>query len=95
MATQTVSAAGDDVVYFHAGKELSYRRVQSTPGSKGGFTSIPVIDISKIDSASLEDRKAIARKLYDACSTSGFFYIANHGVCRPVDSFIFKQIEAY
>lgn len=68
------------VVYFHAGSRLSYRKVQSTPGGKGSFTSIPVIDISLIDSASIDDRKAIARQLYDSCSTSGFFYIANHGV---------------
>jgi hypothetical protein len=77
------------VVYFHAGSELSYRRIQSNLGGKGGFTSIPVIDISQIDSASLDDRKAIARELYDSCSTSGFFYIANHGVC--FDQLTFKQ----
>jgi isopenicillin N synthase-like dioxygenase len=70
---------------------LSYRRVKSTPTGKGGFTSIPVIDISRIDSASLDDRKAIARELYDSCSTSGFFYITNHGVCLPVD----RSIEAH
>jgi hypothetical protein len=69
------------VVYFHAGSKLSYRKVQSTPGGKGSFTSIPVIDVSQIDSASLDERKAIAQKLYDSCSTSGFFYITGHGVC--------------
>lgn len=74
---------GLQVVYFHAGSKLSYRRVQSTSGGKGSFTSIPVIDISQIDSLSPDDRRAIARQLYDACSTSGFFYIANHGVCLP------------
>jgi hypothetical protein len=79
------------VVYFHAGSELSYRRVQSTPSGKGSFTSIPVIDISQIDSESLDDRKAIARKLCDSCSTSGFFYIANHGVCLTTDRSIHFQ----
>ena len=73
------------VVYFHAGSKLSYRKVQSTPGGKGSFTSIPVIDVSQIDSASIEDRKAIARELYNSCSASGFFYIANHGVCLATD----------
>ena len=66
---------------------MSYRRVQSTAGGKGSFTSIPIIDISQIDSVTLDDRKAIARQLYDSCSNSGFFYIANHGVrlsARPL-----------
>jgi hypothetical protein len=73
------------IVYFHAGSKLSCRKVQSTPGGKGSFTSIPVIDVSQIDSASLEDRKAIARQLYDSCSTSGFFYITGHGVCSTTN----------
>ena len=96
-AILTAPAREDDVVYFHAGSKLSYRRVQSTPSGKGSFTSIPVIDISKIDSVSFDDRNAIARKLYDSCSTSGFFYIANHGVrlTTLVDPFTSKQIEAY
>jgi isopenicillin N synthase-like dioxygenase len=58
--------------------------VQSAHGGKGSFTSIPVIDISKIDSTSLDDRKAIAQQLYDSCSTSGFFYVTDHGVCLPI-----------
>jgi hypothetical protein len=74
------------VVYFHAGSKLSYRKVQSTPGGKGSFTSIPVIDVSQIDSATLDERKAIARQLYDSCSTSGFFYITGHGVCLATNN---------
>lgn len=68
------------VIYFHSGSKLSYRKVQKNAGAKGSFTSIPVVDISKIDSTLLDDRKVIASELYDACSTSGFFYISSHGV---------------
>jgi isopenicillin N synthase-like dioxygenase len=50
---------------------------------KGSFTSIPIIDLCKIDSPDLDERKAIAKELYDACARVGFFYISNHGVCRP------------
>jgi hypothetical protein len=92
-ATQTVPKE-EEVVYFHAGSKLSYRKVQTTPGGKGSFTSIPVIDISQIDSASLDDRKIIARQLYDSCSTSGFFYIANHGVCLAANP-ICKAIDTH
>jgi isopenicillin N synthase-like dioxygenase len=73
------------VVYFHAGSKLSYRKVQSNSGDKGSFTSIPVIDVSQMDLASLDERKSIARKLYDSCSKSGFFYITGHGVCPAIN----------
>jgi len=79
------------VVYFHAGSKISYRKVQSNAGVKGSFTSIPVIDISKIDSPWLEDKKRIASELYDACSASGFFYIVNHGVRMPTSASYFSS----
>ncbi|GAB7326453.1 hypothetical protein MBLNU13_g10458t1 [Cladosporium sp. NU13] len=94
-AAQTVPSEKDDVVYYHAGSKLSYRKVQSTPGGKGSFTSIPVIDVSQIDSVSLDDRKAIARQLYDSCSTSGFFYIANHGVPESEQKAIFDAMASF
>jgi isopenicillin N synthase-like dioxygenase len=50
------------------------------------FTSIPVIDLAELDSPSLDARKKIARKIYDACSQCGFFYVENHGVSERVIS---------
>ncbi|KAH8598262.1 oxidoreductase-like protein [Bisporella sp. PMI_857] len=48
----------------------------STPS----FRSIPIIDLAPSFSSSLTTRKEVARKIYDACITSGFFYITNHGL---------------
>lgn len=76
------------VVYFHAGSQLSYRKIQSNSDAKGSFTSIPVIDISKIDSPLLDDKKQIASQLHEACSASGFFYIDNHGVRKIWTTFL-------
>ncbi|KAI9731235.1 MAG: hypothetical protein M1834_005428 [Cirrosporium novae-zelandiae] len=63
-------------VYFHSGSEPTYRKVskKETPS----FTTIPTINIANIDSPSLEVRKEIAKEIYDACSTCGFFYLKNH-----------------
>jgi isopenicillin N synthase-like dioxygenase len=44
------------------------------------FSSIPVIDISGLQSDSLSDRQAVAVELRRVCHTIGFFYIANHGI---------------
>ncbi|OOQ85537.1 2OG-Fe(II) oxygenase family oxidoreductase [Penicillium brasilianum] len=41
---------------------------------------IPVIDLSSIDSVSLEERQKLARTIFDACTQVGFFYIKNHGI---------------
>jgi hypothetical protein len=36
---------------------------------------IPVIDLSSIDSASLEERQKLAQTIFEACTQVGFFYI--------------------
>lgn len=46
----------------------------------GDFDSFPVIDVGAIRSYELEQRKAVAAKIRDACTRVGFFYIENHGI---------------
>lgn len=59
------------------------------------FTSIPTIDLAKLDSPVLEDRKAIARGIYDACHTCGFFYIKNHGIPEDIISETFALLRRF
>ncbi|RMZ03221.1 hypothetical protein D0860_06913 [Hortaea werneckii] len=42
--------------------------------------AIPEINIGPSFSASLDDRKAVARQIHDACVGSGFFHITGHGI---------------
>ncbi len=42
--------------------------------------TVPELDISRSFSTSLEDRKAIAAQIHDACTNSGFFHIIGHGI---------------
>ncbi|KAI1341453.1 2og-Fe oxygenase family protein [Xylariaceae sp. FL0016] len=79
-------------VYFHSGSEATYREVSDKPSS---FTSIPTIDISEIDSPSLDARKRIAREIHDACHQCGFFYIRNHGIAESVVQETFATLKRF
>lgn len=59
------------------------------------FTSIPTIDLAEIDSPILEVRKSIAKSIYDACHTCGFFYIKNHGIPEDVISETFALLHRF
>lgn len=74
-------------IWFHSGSGDTYREVSDNPSS---FTSIPTIDLAGLDSSSLEDRKRIAKEIYDACHRCGFFYVKNHGIPQQVadDAFV-------
>ncbi|KUI71077.1 hypothetical protein VM1G_06794 [Cytospora mali] len=75
-----------------AGSETTYRKVAEKPSS---FTSIPTIDLSNIDSPSPEDRKKIAKEIYDACHNCGFFYVQNHGIPEQVVSETFDLLKRF
>lgn len=57
-----------------------YRTVLRTPPRDATPDEIPIIDISGIFSASLQDRRAVAAQIHSAATNNGFFYIRNHGV---------------
>ena len=42
---------------------------------EGDFDNIPIIDVSPLRSPLLEERRTLAKQVYDACTTVGFFYI--------------------
>ncbi|RDW73481.1 hypothetical protein BP6252_07388 [Coleophoma cylindrospora] len=84
----------DEYVYFHSGSEATYRKVVPKDQATS-FTSIPVIDIGEIDNPSLEIRKGIAKEIYDACSTCGFFYIKNHGIPEELIQDTFEVIKRF
>lgn len=50
--------------------------IQQTDSSQlANCDHIPVIDLSSIDSASLEERQKLAQTIFEACTQVGFFYI--------------------
>lgn len=56
---------------------------------------IPVIDISRIYSDNIEDRKAVAEQVREAAHRIGFFYITNHGIDPEHAENTFKQAKRF
>ncbi|TAQ84365.1 hypothetical protein B7494_g7321 [Chlorociboria aeruginascens] len=85
MATTAPPASSrEDATKAAALKVQEYLRLRlktnssSTP-SNSHFT-IPIIDLSASYSSSLTSRKLVASEIHAACTSSGFFYITNHGI---------------
>ena len=57
-----------------------YRHIRRKPLRDARPDEIPLIDVSGIFSTSIQDRKYVADQIHLAATTSGFFYIKNHGV---------------
>lgn len=46
--------------------------------------SIPVVDFTLAHTGSKEDRRRVAKELYEAFKNVGFAYVKNHGVPQEV-----------
>lgn len=55
---------------------------------------IPIIDLSPLYSAKLEDRKQLAQDIRGAALNTGFFYIKNHGIDTKTIDDAKKQLFA-
>jgi isopenicillin N synthase-like dioxygenase len=47
----------------------------NTGAVKGKFEKIPIIDLTPWQSHNIEERRKLAREVYEACTEVGFFYI--------------------
>ncbi|KAF2769550.1 Clavaminate synthase-like protein [Teratosphaeria nubilosa] len=79
MATTTVAQTSSEA--REAAQAYLNERLAKGAGLEAskGFT-VPVINIAPSFSSSLEDRKAVAHQIHDACVTSGFFHITGHNI---------------
>ncbi|KIX10501.1 uncharacterized protein Z518_01584 [Rhinocladiella mackenziei CBS 650.93] len=57
--------------------------------------TVPLIDIGASFDGSLDSRKTIARQIHEACVTTGFFQISNHGVTEEAMAGVLKQAERF
>lgn len=72
-----------------------FRDVFNTPPRDCTPEEIPVIDLSRLYSDKLEDRKALAKEIRAAAVNTGFFYIKNHGIEEEKIANAKKQLLAY
>jgi isopenicillin N synthase-like dioxygenase len=58
-------------------------------------TQLPIIDLARLTNAEPRERLAEAARLRDACTGSGFFYLAGHGVAPATTEALFAAARAY
>jgi hypothetical protein len=69
-------------IYFHSDESIE-------------ADEIPVIDISGIYSDNIEERRAVAEQIREACHRIGFFYIINHGIHQKYAESTFQQAKRF
>jgi isopenicillin N synthase-like dioxygenase len=57
--------------------------------------SIPVIDVSGLNSRELSQRRRVAAELGRACREVGFFYTVNHGISDSVRDVVFEAARTF
>lgn len=80
-----------------------YRTIRLTNGKtitvKGNnaiaAAAIPTIDVSRIYSPNLEDRKAIAEDIREASRNIGFFTVINHGIDPELSEAVLNQAKEF
>lgn len=90
MATTTTTAPG--VIVLQQGIT---RTVTTGAARSASFQDIPTIDVSRMYSASLADRQALAREMREACTKVGFMQIANHGIDWHIVETAFEGVRQF
>lgn len=67
-------------LFISSGNGPVSRTVLQTPAREAKPSEIPVIDVSGLFSAAREERRAVAMRIREAATNTGFFYIAQHGI---------------
>lgn len=100
MAATLVNAAPTrDSTTFKEARQGAEAYLQARLAAKAPVTDeefeVPVIDISSSFSDSICERQKVADQIQKACTTSGFFYITNHGVSKEARRGILQQAERF
>ena len=57
--------------------------------------TLPVIDVSRLNSATASERAAVAAELGRACRGIGFFYVSGHGIAGALRDSLFAASRAF
>jgi hypothetical protein len=72
-----------------------FRDVLNTPPRNCTAEEIPIIDLARLYSSNIEDRKALAKEIRNASTNTGFFYIKNHGIEEKTIADAQKQLLTF
>lgn len=95
MSPEQKEPESQEYVYYHEGGVPGRRPVLTGSAAKPTFTELPRIDMSRVYSPNLADRKALAAEINEAFTNVGFFYAVNHGVEMDVVTDIFAAMRRY
>ncbi|KAF2125559.1 Clavaminate synthase-like protein [Dothidotthia symphoricarpi CBS 119687] len=100
MATaDSITPCVADTTTFDEARKGASAYLQSRLAAKGQTGDedfkLPIIDLAPSFSSSLADRQAVADEILEACTTSGFFYIKNHGVTEGSRSRVLQQARRF
>ena len=87
---ETVTATTGRTITLHNGQVFSFNSNDSTT-----LERIPIIDVARIYSEDLEDRKAVAEEIREASRNIGFFYMINHGIDPKYAEGVFDQSKRF
>lgn len=84
---------------FREAREGAAAYLQARLAAKSDVTDedfeVPIIDISPSFFNDETKRQHVANQIQKACTTSGFFYITNHGVPLPAREAILRQAQRF
>jgi isopenicillin N synthase-like dioxygenase len=67
----------------------------SLVGERVPLGQIPVIDFAAFLKGSPDERRAVARKIGEACRNIGFFYLTGHGIARAATENVFAEAKRF
>ena len=80
----------------HLRTRLAGALTQPPPNTpSASLPSVPLIDIGSSFSDNVEAKKSIAEQIREACVTTGFFQISNHGVTTDATEGVLKQAQRF
>src|SRR5579862_58817 len=75
--------------------QLAAQLDQSLVGARVPLDQIPVIDFGPFLKGSPAERKAVARKIAEACRNIGFFYLTGHGIPAAMVEGVFAEAKRF
>jgi isopenicillin N synthase-like dioxygenase len=90
MSATVTLMTGPRTITLHNGQVVSF-----DSNTASTLERIPIIDVSRIYSEDIADRKAVAEEIRNASKNIGFFYMVNHGIDPRCSEGAFEQAKRF
>ncbi|KAH8892334.1 Clavaminate synthase-like protein [Thozetella sp. PMI_491] len=94
-STTTVTEPPQYEFYFRDNRADNKREILRGDRAVETFNEIPIVDIGRIFSESIDDRRAVAKEIREICRSVGFMYIKDHGISQDLIDEVFELSRAY